>query len=111
MEMQEKTARAMEFTINKLPALAAGMKSNLEDININMDAGLSGIMNSVNDMQTWLILERENRALKELTLKQDEQIELLKQQITQKDELNNLKHPKDRTQTGQINHEKDGMYG
>ena len=111
LEMQEDKARAFEFTINKLPTLAAGMKSNLEDININMDAGLSGIMNSVNDMQTWLILERENRALKELTLKQDEQIELLKQQITQKDELNDLKHPKDRTQTGRINHEKDGMYG
>jgi hypothetical protein len=98
LEMQEDNARAFEFTINKLPTLAAGMKSNLEDININMDAGLSGIMNSVNDMQTWLILERENRALKELTLKQDEQIELLKQQITQKDELNDLKHPKDHTQ-------------
>ena len=111
LEMQEDKARAMEFTINKLPTLTAGMKSNLEDININMDAGLSGIMNSVNDMQTWLILERENRALKEHTLKQDEQIELLKQQITQQDELNDLKHPKDRTQTGQINHEKDGMYG
>jgi hypothetical protein len=111
LEMQEETARAMEFTINKLPTLAAGMKSNLDDIKIHMDAGLSGIMNSVNDMQTWLILERENRALKELTLKQDEQIELLKQQITQKDELNDLKHLKDRTQTGRTNHEKDGMYG
>ena len=111
LEGNEQQARAIEYSINTLPELAAGMKSNLEDININMDAGLSGIMNSVNDMQTWLILERENRALKELTLKQDEQIELLKQQITQKDELNNLKHLKDRTQTERINHEKDGMYG
>lgn len=109
MEMQEKTARAMEFTINKLPALAAGMKSNLEDININMDTKLSGIMNSINDVQTWLILERENRALKELAVKQDEQIELLKQQITQQGELKDLK---DHTQINQIkNHEKDGMYG
>ncbi|MBC2746247.1 MAG: winged helix-turn-helix domain-containing protein [ANME-2 cluster archaeon] len=65
LEMTEQTARSMEYTINKLPAIAAGMRSDVRDITTTVDTRLSGIEDNLDHIQKWLSLEKENRDLRE----------------------------------------------
>ncbi len=53
LEMDEQTARSMEFTLNKLPVIAAGL-----------DTRLSGVETSLDSIQELLALKLENQDLK-----------------------------------------------
>lgn len=65
LEMQEDKARAFEFTINKLPAMTADMQSDIKSIASTVDTKLAYLEGSLDDIQKWLFLERENKHLRE----------------------------------------------
>lgn len=61
LEMKEETARAMEFTINKLPVIAAELQSEVQQIKNNQDSThklLQEFVQSLNYFTAQIIAER-----------------------------------------------------
>jgi hypothetical protein len=80
LEMKEETARAMEFTLNKLPFMTAGFQSKLQEVKQTVDESASRLEEGMENIQKWLYLEKENRMLRDIIEQQNEQIDLLSKQ-------------------------------
>lgn len=65
LEMKEESARAMEFTINKLPNITSELQTDVKVLTETLDSKLSGMEDNIDGIQKWLFLERENRQLRE----------------------------------------------
>lgn len=96
LEGNEQQARAIEYTINKLPELAAGIKSNTDTIQTR----LTQISTEIDDIQKWLVLERENRQLAKQNRVLEEsldritkEVEIIKEQMPRPPHTNNHVNP------------------